>query len=115
MSSNEEPTYSDRCKSSAQPPSARQELALEHLSDLMPSKMSLTEFENHKADVWQAKSEEAARHNITDCLRKHDITAVDRAVAVDQVLRVTRKFKCSREVFFKTVAFLDLYHAMTEK
>lgn len=83
----------------------------ELLSEFFPSQITLKEFKTHQDDYWQILAEESLKHNLANCLQTHSITSLDRAASVNWLLDTVAKLKCSANVFFKSVAILDLFHA----
>jgi len=90
-----------------------EELNLEISSVFLPSMTTLKEYENHKKDILDQMIEDSINHSANNSLGGHNLNPNDRAKAVEWMLGKVIKLQCSKRVFFKSVAILDLFHART--
>jgi hypothetical protein len=120
MSLKETPTYRTFCNRANKSSSLTKEITLNSeesniglSSMLTPSRTTLKEFEGHKEDILDLIIEDAANYNVGNCLEGHNLNPNDRADAIDWMLGKVIKLQCSKLVFFKSVAILDLFYTQT--
>ena len=111
MTSGHNATTMPATSSSFLPP---EELELEQLTGIIPTKLTLRESAEHRTELWIEKLRAIEGYDVTGCLKRHEVSPEKRASMVNWILEITKRYECSDLTFFKAVAIMDLFYSLTK-